>query len=82
MAALVVIALGSVSCGQTSPEGHPNDAPKPLVLTRGIGGQPGSLDPQRAEDAFSYDVASGGVRKLKTRKAVGRFAMCRVKNAS
>ena len=55
-AALVVIALGSVSCGQTSPEGHPNDPPKPLVLTRGIGGQPGSLDPQRAEDAFSYDV--------------------------
>ena len=56
VAALVVITVGSVSCGQTSPEGHPNDAPKALVLTRGIGGQPGSLDPQRAEDAFSYDV--------------------------
>jgi oligopeptide transport system substrate-binding protein len=27
-----------------------------VVLTRGLGGQPGSLDPQRAEDAFSYDV--------------------------
>ena len=26
------------------------------MLTRGIGGQPGSLDPQRAEDAFSNDV--------------------------
>ncbi len=26
------------------------------MLTRGLGGQPGSLDPQRAEDAFSYDV--------------------------
>ncbi|MBX3703560.1 MAG: peptide ABC transporter substrate-binding protein [Steroidobacteraceae bacterium] len=26
------------------------------VLRRGLGGQPGSLDPQRAEDAFSYDV--------------------------
>jgi oligopeptide transport system substrate-binding protein len=26
------------------------------MLTRSIGGQPGSLDPQRAEDAFSYDV--------------------------
>jgi len=26
------------------------------ILTRGLGGQPGSLDPQRAEDAFSYDV--------------------------
>lgn len=25
-------------------------------MTRGLGGQPGSLDPQRAEDAFSYDV--------------------------
>jgi oligopeptide transport system substrate-binding protein len=27
-----------------------------LVLRRGLGGQPGSLDPQRAEDAFSFDV--------------------------
>lgn len=27
-----------------------------MVLRRGLGGQPGSLDPQRAEDAFSYDV--------------------------
>ncbi len=26
------------------------------MLRRGLGGQPGSLDPQRAEDAFSYDV--------------------------
>lgn len=25
-------------------------------MTRSVGGQPGSLDPQRAEDAFSYDV--------------------------
>ncbi len=25
-------------------------------MTRTLGGQPGSLDPQRAEDAFSYDV--------------------------
>ena len=44
-----------------------------MVLRRGLGGQPGSLDPQRAEDAFSFDVlrdlyegltaggASGGV---------------------
>ena len=32
------------------------DATKPLVLRRGLGGQPGSLDPHRAEDAFSYDV--------------------------
>ena len=26
------------------------------MLRRGLGGQPGSLDPQRAEDAFSFDV--------------------------
>jgi len=26
------------------------------ALTRGLSGQPGSLDPQRAEDALSYDV--------------------------
>jgi ABC-type oligopeptide transport system substrate-binding subunit len=56
MAALVVIALGSASCGQDTPQGHTSEAAKPLVLTRSIGGQPGSLDPQRAEDAFSYDV--------------------------
>ena len=27
-----------------------------MILRRGLGGQPGSLDPQRAEDAFSFDV--------------------------
>ncbi len=56
MAALVVIALGSASCGQDTPQRHASEAARPLVLTRSIGGQPGSLDPQRAEDAFSYDV--------------------------
>ena len=35
------------------PSGEVN---QPVVLKRGLGGQPGSLDPQRAEDAFSYDV--------------------------
>ncbi len=33
-----------------------NDVSEPLLLRRGLGGQPGSLDPQLAEDAFSYDV--------------------------
>lgn len=43
------------SCGNPSPGGTA-EHPTALVLTRSIGGQPGSLDPQRAEDAFSYDV--------------------------
>src|SRR5688572_4664230 len=50
------VVLGGVSCGGgvsgTSTELSPNSH----VLTRSLGGQPGSLDPQLAEDAFSYDV--------------------------
>ncbi len=54
MPAAVTLLL-VVSCGGQSP-GSPENATEPLVLRRGLGGQPGSLDPQRAEDAFSYDV--------------------------
>jgi len=53
--AFIAIALLLVSaCGSNSPQQASESAP--LVLRRGLGGQPGSLDPQRAEDAFSYDV--------------------------
>jgi oligopeptide transport system substrate-binding protein len=56
----VAIALAGVTLVATSCGGPSSDQPaakvKPLVLARSIGGQPGSLDPQRAEDAFSYDV--------------------------
>ena len=48
-------ALTAVSCGIDDSSQSPRDAPS-QVLTRGLGGQPGSLDPHRAEDAFSYDV--------------------------
>jgi oligopeptide transport system substrate-binding protein len=48
------LALAAASCG--GPPDRHEGSPQPLVLTRSIGGQPGSLDPQRAEDAFSYDV--------------------------
>jgi oligopeptide transport system substrate-binding protein len=58
LAAAIVVsiaAIGLASCGGgDSPRS--DDGVEPLVLTRGLGGQPGSLDPQRAEDAFSYDV--------------------------
>jgi oligopeptide transport system substrate-binding protein len=53
---IVVIGLASISCGQSSPEDESTPQQSPLILTRSIGGQPGSLDPQRAEDAFSYDI--------------------------
>jgi oligopeptide transport system substrate-binding protein len=46
----------TVSCGGADRPGNTTDDLEPSVLTRGLGGQPGSLDPQRAEDAFSYDV--------------------------
>jgi len=44
------------SCGGDGPSGRETADSQTLVLRRGLGGQPGSLDPQRAEDAFSYDV--------------------------
>jgi len=55
---LVVIAamLGAASCGDTDAPRDDTGSVEPLVLRRGLGGQQGSLDPQRAEDAFSYDV--------------------------
>jgi oligopeptide transport system substrate-binding protein len=49
-----IATLVFTACGGHAPD--PADAAKPLVLHRGLGGQPGSLDPHRAEDAFSYDV--------------------------
>ncbi len=54
----VIVAAGFLtsSCDAgKAPEAQQGVA-EPLVLRRGLGGQPGSLDPQRAEDAFSYDV--------------------------
>ena len=47
--------LLATSCGG-DPSGHETADSQTLVLRRGLGGQPGSLDPQRAEDGFSYDV--------------------------
>ena len=54
--ALVAAAISAASCGGDDSSGKVIRDSRPLVLTRGLGGQPGSLDPQRAEDAFSYDV--------------------------
>ena len=59
VAALCLLALAvlvTVSCAKDETAEHPGSARQPLILTRGLSGQPGSLDPQRAEDAFSYDV--------------------------
>lgn len=51
-----IAAVVSTSCGDRAPAGAIAVDAQPLVLRRGLGGQPGSLDPQRAEDAFSFDV--------------------------
>ncbi len=57
-ASLLVISVAgaSASCESRAPENRQGVDSAPLVLRRGLGGQPGSLDPQRAEDAFSFDV--------------------------
>ncbi len=52
--ALVGVALTVSACGNRSPT--QGEARQPEILRRGLAGQPGSLDPHRAEDAFSYDV--------------------------
>jgi ABC-type oligopeptide transport system substrate-binding subunit len=54
-AVIAAIAVLSISaCGDDAPDS--TNGAQLLVLRRGLGGQPGSLDPHRAEDAFSYDV--------------------------
>ena len=53
---IIVVAVASASCDSRAPDGKQSEESAPLVLRRGLGGQPGSLDPQRAEDAFSFDV--------------------------
>ena len=52
----IAVAVASASCDSRAPDGKQGAESAPLVLRRGLGGQPGSLDPQRAEDAFSFDV--------------------------
>ena len=52
---LLLSALLLAACGGDIRQ-HGASARQPLVLTRSLSGQPGSLDPQRAEDAFAYDV--------------------------
>lgn len=53
---LLAVAIASASCNSRAPAANQEAHSGPLVLHRGLGGQPGSLDPQRAEDAFSFDV--------------------------
>ena len=56
---VTAIVIASLACWIVSCENRqaePTNNSAPTVLTRTLGGQPGSLDPQRAEDAFSYDV--------------------------
>ena len=53
---LAAVTLGVASCGQDEKTGRATGKAEQRLLTRGLAGQPGSLDPQRAEDAFSYDV--------------------------
>lgn len=53
---VVAVTLASASCDSGAPKSATRTDSGTLVLHRGLGGQPGSLDPQRAEDAFSFDV--------------------------
>ena len=58
--AIAVILAFSLLCCSSCDHDESNlgsqVVPNRRVLTRSLGGQPGSLDPQRAEDAFAYDV--------------------------
>jgi oligopeptide transport system substrate-binding protein len=51
---MAAFAGGIASCSDA--QAPATSTAEPVVLVRGLGGQPGSLDPHRAEDAFSYDV--------------------------
>ena len=53
---LLLVAMASASCDSRVPASAQRTHSELLILHRGLGGQPGSLDPQRAEDAFSFDV--------------------------
>ena len=44
---VIAVALASASCDSRTPAGTNGENTEPLVLRRGLGGQPGSLDPQR-----------------------------------
>jgi oligopeptide transport system substrate-binding protein len=52
---IAIAACGISGCGNGS-NGDSVRADRSIVLTRSLSGQPGSLDPQRAEDVFSFDV--------------------------
>ena len=47
-------AAGLAAAVATAPDA--SQGAQAQLLRRGLGGQPGSLDPHRAEDAFAYDV--------------------------
>lgn len=54
-----LVALASVlvlSCDSERPQADRTSETAPTVLRRGLGGQPASLDPQKAEDEFSVTV--------------------------
>jgi oligopeptide transport system substrate-binding protein len=51
-----VVAIASTACDREVSTAGSHDEPATQTLNRSLAGQPGSLDPQRAEDVFSYDV--------------------------
>lgn len=59
-AAVVLVAVGAAGCGRSDPgrqAGLDNaKAPPARVLRRGIGGEPGTLDPHKADDTFAFEI--------------------------
>lgn len=70
---LAIVATTLASCGNRSHDEAAGGLDS-LTLTRSIGGQPGSLDPQLAEDAFSYDVLRDLYEGLTTSTPDGEVA--------
>lgn len=69
---LAAIAALFSSCADRESSPASGVTAEPRVLRRGLAGQPGSLDPQRAEDAFSYDVLRDLYEGLVTSDPAGR----------
>ncbi len=52
---LPALAICIASCGSDRSQIALRE-PEPTTLARSLSGQPGTLDPQKAEDVFSFDV--------------------------
>ena len=71
----LLVAVAAVSgCGSASDEAEPATGSGPTVLHRGNGGEPGTLDPQLAEDVHAFRILEDVYEGLVSIDASGRIA--------